>query len=85
MFAVGDAVGGPILTVTNNQLVIDSSLRLEEASLVKPGMAVTIDEPDLGIKATGVVSKVPIPPVLSGLTGSTSTSRFWLTRHRFRW
>jgi hypothetical protein len=66
---VGDAVSGPVLTVTNNQLLIDSSLRLEEASLVRPGMAVTIDEPDLGIKATGVVSKVADSPGTFGVDG----------------
>lgn len=67
--ASGDAVSGPILTATSNQLVIDSSLRLDEAPLVKPGMAVAIDEPDLGIKAAGVVSKVADTPGTSGADG----------------
>ncbi|MEW5957924.1 MAG: peptidoglycan-binding protein [Chloroflexota bacterium] len=67
--AVGDTLSGPILTVTNNQLVIDSSLRLDEASLVKPGMTVAIDEPDLGLKATGVVSKVADSPGTFGVDG----------------
>jgi len=66
---VGDAVSGPVLTVTNNQLVIDSSLRLEEAPLVKPGMAVAIDEPDLGLKATGVVGTVADTPGTFGVDG----------------
>jgi peptidoglycan hydrolase-like protein with peptidoglycan-binding domain len=67
--ALGDAVSGPVLTVTNNQVVIDSSLRLEEASLVRPGMAVAIDEPDLGIKATGVVGTVADTPGTMGVDG----------------
>jgi peptidoglycan hydrolase-like protein with peptidoglycan-binding domain len=67
--AVGDAVSGPVLTVTNNQLVIDSSLRLEEAPLVKPGMAVAIDERDLGINATGVVGMVAGTPGTFGVDG----------------
>ena len=67
--AVGDTVSGPVLTVTNNQLVVDSSLRLEEAPLVKPGMTVAIDEPDLGIKASGVVGKVADTPGTFGVDG----------------
>jgi peptidoglycan hydrolase-like protein with peptidoglycan-binding domain len=67
--ALGDPLSGPVLSVTNNQLAIDSSLRLDEAPLVKPGMAVTIDERDLGIKAAGVVSKVADTPGTSGVDG----------------
>lgn len=67
--ALGDALGGPVMTVTNNQLVIDSSLRFDEAPLVKPGMAVAIDEPDLGIKATGVVGRVADTPGTFGVDG----------------
>ena len=67
--AVGDAASGPILVVTNNQLVLDSSLPLEEAPLVQPEMPVAIDEPDLGIKATGVVSRVAAAPGTDGVDG----------------
>ncbi len=67
--ALGDALSGPVLTVTNNQVVIDSSLRLDEAPLVKPGMAVAIDEPDLGIEATGIVGKVADTPGTFGVDG----------------
>jgi peptidoglycan hydrolase-like protein with peptidoglycan-binding domain len=59
---VGDTANGPVMTVTNNQLAVDSSLPLDEAPLLKPGMAVAIDEPDLGIKATGVVARVADTP-----------------------
>ena len=66
---VGDAARGPILTLTNNQLAIDSSLPLAEAPLVKPGMKVAIDEPDLGLQATGVVSRVAETPGTDGADG----------------
>jgi peptidoglycan hydrolase-like protein with peptidoglycan-binding domain len=67
--AIGDAASGPLMTVTNNQLAIDSSLPLDEALLVKPGMAVAIDEPDLGIEATGVVERVADTPGTDGVDG----------------
>ena len=67
--AVGDAASGPVMIVTNNQLAIDSSLPLDEAPLVQPGMAVTIDEPDIGIKATGVVARVADTPGSDGVDG----------------
>jgi peptidoglycan hydrolase-like protein with peptidoglycan-binding domain len=66
---VGDAASGPVMGVTNNQLAIDSSLPLAEASLVKPGMTVAIDEPDLGLQATGVVSRVADTPGTDGVDG----------------
>ena len=66
---IGQAASGPVLTVTNNQLLIDSSLPLAEAPLVKPGMPVSIDEPELGIKATGVVSWVADSPGTDGVDG----------------
>jgi multidrug efflux pump subunit AcrA (membrane-fusion protein) len=55
--------------MTNNQLAIDSALPLAEAPLVKPGMAVAIDEPDLGLQATGVVSRVASNPGTDGVDG----------------
>lgn len=67
--AVGDPARGPALMVTNNQLAIDSSLPLAEAPLVQPGMTVVIDEPDLGIKATGIVVSVADVPGTNGVDG----------------
>ena len=55
---VGDPASGPVMAVTDNRLAIDSSLTLDEAPLVKPDMPVTIDEPSLGITASGVVARV---------------------------
>ena len=64
---IGDTASGPIILVTNNQLAIDSSLPLAEAPLVKPGMTVAIDEPDLGLQATGIVSRVANTPGTDGV------------------
>lgn len=64
---VGAAAHGPVLTVASNQVVIDSSLQLAEASLVKVDAEVTIDEADLGIKATGTVTKVADAPGTNGV------------------
>ena len=66
---VGGAAGGDVLAVTNNQLAIDSSLPLAEAPLVKQGMTVSIDEPDLGVKASGVVARVAENPGTFGADG----------------
>lgn len=66
---IGGAASGEVLTVTNNQLLIDASLPLAEAPLVKPGMPVSIDEPELGVKATGVVSRVADTPGTDGVDG----------------
>ncbi len=67
--AIGDVASGPLFTFTNNQLSIDSSLPLDEAPLVRPGMAVVIDEPDLGIEASGVVEYVAEAPGTDGADG----------------
>lgn len=66
---VGDAASGPVMSVTDNQLAIDSSLPLDTAPLVKPGMPVVIDEQALGVKATGVVEKVANTPGTHGVDG----------------
>jgi hypothetical protein len=66
---IGDAASGPVIGVTNNQLAIDSSLPLAEAALVKSGMTVAIDEPDLGLQATGTVSRVADTPGTDGVDG----------------
>jgi hypothetical protein len=58
----GDSVTGRVMTVTNSRLAIDSSLSPNDAQLVRAGDEVKIEEPDLGIKATGVVSQVADRP-----------------------
>jgi multidrug efflux pump subunit AcrA (membrane-fusion protein) len=62
-----DQTGGPLVTVTNASVAVDGSLRLEEAALAKAGMPVTIDEPDLGLKASGVISRVAGSPGTNGV------------------
>jgi hypothetical protein len=66
---IGDVASGPVLEVTDNQLVIDSALSLEAAPLVKPDMRVNIDESALAIKATGVVKRVADTPGTFGVDG----------------
>jgi peptidoglycan hydrolase-like protein with peptidoglycan-binding domain len=59
---VGGQAVGTLLTVTDNHLAIDSSLSLESAPLVKPGMPANIDEQALGLKATGKVQLIASTP-----------------------
>ncbi|MEE9271398.1 MAG: peptidoglycan-binding protein, partial [Candidatus Krumholzibacteria bacterium] len=66
---VSDAARGPVMAVTDTHLAIDSSLPLDTAPLVKPGMAVAIDNQALGIKATGVVERVADTPGTHGVDG----------------
>ncbi len=54
--SVGGAVAGHVMSVTDNQLRSTRHCRLDAAPLVRPGMAVAIDEQALGIKATGIVA-----------------------------
>ena len=58
----GDTVSGRVMTVSNSRLAIDSSLSITDAKLVRPGATVKIEEPDLGIKTTGVVTQVADRP-----------------------
>jgi len=62
-----EQTGGPLITVTNASVAVDGSLRLEEAALAKAEMPVTIDEPDLGIKASGTISRVAGSPGTNGV------------------
>ena len=67
--AIGGAATGSLLTVTDNQLAVDSSLPLDAAPLVKTGMPVTIAEQALGVQATGVVETVATTPGTRGVDG----------------
>lgn len=60
--ALGEQLDGPVLTVTSTQVAIDTSVSLDEAALVAPGMTAAVDEADLGIDATGVVGFVADAP-----------------------
>jgi peptidoglycan hydrolase-like protein with peptidoglycan-binding domain len=66
---VGAEPVGPLLTVTGAQVAVDGALTLDEARLVTPGMPVTIDEPALGITASGTVEQVADRPGTDGADG----------------
>jgi len=66
---VGDAARGPVLTVTDNQLSVDSAVPLESAPFVKVGMSVEISEPALGVNARGTVVRVADGPGTNGVDG----------------
>jgi hypothetical protein len=67
--SVAGNASGPVMSVTDNELSIDSQLPIEAAPLVKPGMNVGIDEQALGIKATGLVETVANTPGTRGVDG----------------
>ncbi|MFK4658272.1 hypothetical protein ABIF97_008206 [Bradyrhizobium japonicum] len=67
--SVAGNASGPVMSVTDNELSIDSQLPIEAAPLVKPGMKVAIDEQALGIKANGAVESVASTPGTRGVDG----------------
>jgi peptidoglycan hydrolase-like protein with peptidoglycan-binding domain len=67
--AVGNSLNGPVLSVTDNQITIHSSLALDAAPFVKPGMGVHVDEPAYGVKTKGTVEKVESTPGTHGVDG----------------
>jgi peptidoglycan hydrolase-like protein with peptidoglycan-binding domain len=67
--SVGASPTGPVMSVTDNQISIDSQLPIASAPLVKPGMKVAIEEQAVGIKATGVVETVANTPGTRGVDG----------------
>ena len=69
---VSDPASGPVLAVTETQMAIDSSLPIDAARLVKPGMKVdivAIDNQVPGTKATGIVELVADRPGTNGVDG----------------
>jgi peptidoglycan hydrolase-like protein with peptidoglycan-binding domain len=65
----GAEIDGPVALVSDATVAIDSSVPIEEAGLLRAGMRVLIDEPDLGISATGVVSRIAYGPGTDGVDG----------------
>jgi peptidoglycan hydrolase-like protein with peptidoglycan-binding domain len=55
---IGASPSGPLVTVTDSSVVIDGFLPVEQAGRVREGAEVLIDEPALGIRARGKVSRV---------------------------
>ncbi|MDQ4096674.1 MAG: hypothetical protein M3144_02230, partial [Actinomycetota bacterium] len=70
----GDEVVGPVMTVTNAQLIIDSALSRDDAKLVRQGAPVTLRAPDLGVDGTGTVTHVATSPGTNGV----DPQRFYL-------
>jgi peptidoglycan hydrolase-like protein with peptidoglycan-binding domain len=64
--ALGKTPDGPVLTVTDSVVSIDSAVRANQADLVKMGALVEIDEPGLGVTAKGKVTIVAERPGLNG-------------------
>jgi hypothetical protein len=65
----GDKLEGSVMKATDAVVAIDGSLALADASLVHPGMPVSIDEPDLGISGTGTISQMAQTPGTNGVDG----------------
>jgi hypothetical protein len=66
---VGGEQANPLLTVTDAMVAIDGALPLAEARLVTAGMTVQVDEPELGIQETGMVTRVADVPGTGGVDG----------------
>lgn len=60
---------GALVSATNSDVSVSGALPVEQANLVKPGADVLIDEPALGIKATGTISRVAANPGTDGADG----------------
>jgi peptidoglycan hydrolase-like protein with peptidoglycan-binding domain len=66
---VGAPPSGALVTVTGSEVVIDGVLPVEQAGRVREGAEVLIDEPTLGISASGKVSRVAGRPGTDGADG----------------
>ena len=67
LLVIGGPVAGAVATVTDSVVHVDAGLALADAALVRPGMKVRIEEPDLGIAADGVVAMVAAAPGTNGV------------------
>ena len=66
---VGAPADGALVTVTDSDVVTDGFLPVEQAGLVRPGAKVILDEPTLGVEATGRVTRVAGRPGTDGADG----------------
>jgi peptidoglycan hydrolase-like protein with peptidoglycan-binding domain len=67
--ALGGQPDGTLVTVTDSVVSVDGALPVGEAGLAKVGAQVLIEEPALGIDATGKVSHVAQRPGTEGADG----------------
>jgi hypothetical protein len=71
---VGDEITGPVMTVSNLQLAVDSAVSANDAKLIRVGAPVKIAQPDLGVTATGEVTQIADTPGTNGV----DPQRFYL-------
>lgn len=69
LVGVGQTIEGSVAVVSDASVAVDSSVPIEEAGLLRVGMTVLMDEPDLGIEATGEVTRVAGAPGTDGVDG----------------
>ncbi|MGH9001940.1 MAG: hypothetical protein ACRDYV_02315, partial [Acidimicrobiia bacterium] len=70
----GDETLGPVMTVTNSRLVIESAVALGDSKLIREGASVGIRAPDLGIDAKGKVTRM----ATAAGTNGVDPQRFYL-------
>jgi hypothetical protein len=58
----GETINGPVMTVTSSDVIVESSLGVSDAELVRIGDPVTIEEQDLGIEGKGTVAALDRTP-----------------------
>lgn len=68
----GDAVQGPVMNVSGVDLIIDSGVAAADRPLLEEGLSVLLDEPGLGIEATGEIVFLAATPG----TGNVGDGRF---------
>lgn len=70
----GDTPDGPLMTVTSSEVTVAASLSAEDVKLVREGAAVTVQDPDKGLRADGTVRQVASTPGTDGV----EPQRFYL-------
>ena len=70
----GGSVSGPLMTVTGEGVIVDSSLSADDLKFVRVGDPVVVDDQDLGIRVRGRVQEVSTTPG----THRVDPSRFYL-------
>jgi peptidoglycan hydrolase-like protein with peptidoglycan-binding domain len=71
----GTTLSGPVMTVTSSRLIVDSSLGVSDAKLVRVGDRVVVDEQDLGVRVRGRVAEIDRTPG----TRKVEPSRFYFS------
>lgn len=69
LVGAGDPIAGAILFVSDSLVYVDAALAVRDATMVRPGMAVRIAEPDLAIAVEGTVRTVASTPGTNGVDG----------------